>query len=225
MQIGLLALFIKVKEVYNDTYMELKLAKKEVALFRKLNTPKKIQDYINSLGKKPTGKNEHIVRSPRLVISTGKASCIEGALLAHVIFTYHKRKSYLLDLRVGKNNNKDVDHVITIFKDDGYFGAISKTRHAVLRYREPIYTSVRELVMSYFHEYFTNDGKKTLRSYSKPFDVIGKFGTDWITSDEDRYEIAVALDDLPHTNILTIKMERGLRRADKIEIKAGKLTE
>jgi hypothetical protein len=224
-QIGRLALFFKANGVYNHMYMELKLAKKEVALFRKLNTPSKIQDYINSLGKKPDGKNESIIRSPRLAITTKTASCIEGALLAHAVFKYNKIKSHLVDLRVGKNNNNDVDHVVTIFEVDRHFGAISKTRHAVLRYREPLYKSVRELAISYFHEYFTNDGKKTLRSYSAPFDVVKKFGTGWITSNEDLYEIASELDDSPHTTILTKKMERSLRLADKIEIIAGKLTE
>jgi hypothetical protein len=123
---------------------------------------------------------------------------------------------------VGKNNNADVDHVVTLFKKDGYYGAISKTRHAVLRYREPIYKTVRELALSYFHEYFTNDGRKTLRSFSAPFKISS---TDWITSNEDIYEIASALDDSPHEKILNKKTERNLRPADKIEIKAGKLTE
>ena len=198
------------------------LTKEEEKLFRSLNTPKKIQDFINTLGKKIENRKEFIIRSPRIVLRTKRASCIEGALLAYAISLFHGNKPALLDLKVGKNNDKDVDHVVTLFKIDGHFGAFSKTRHAVLRYREPVYKSVRELAMSYFHEYFTDDGRKTLRSFSAPFKIPG---TDWVTSEEDLYEIAVALDESPHTKILNKKMERSLRLADKIEIRAGKIIE
>lgn len=198
----------------------------EQKLFRSLNTPKKIQDFINTLGKKPETHNEHIVRSPRIVLQTMTANCMEGALLAAALFNYHGGKPLLLDLKVGKRNNNDVDHVVALFESDGYFGAISKTSHAVLRYREPVYKTLRELALSYFHEYFTNsDGRKTLRSFSKPFDVQKRFGTRWITTEHDIFEIAVALDESPHLEILTKKMERGLRPADPIEIEAGRLVE
>jgi hypothetical protein len=207
------------------TSMEM-LSVEEKKLFQTLNSPKKIQDFINTLGKKPEIKNGHIVRSPRYVLQTMTANCMEGALLAAAIQLYYREKPLLLDLKVGKNNNKDVDHVVALFEKDGYFGAISKTSHAVLRYREPIYKTLRELVLSYFHEYFTNDdGKKTLRSFSKPFDVQKRFGTRWITTEHDIFEIAVALDESPHFEILTKAMERNLRPADPIEIKAGKLIE
>ncbi len=131
----------------------------------------------------------------------------------------------MLDLKVGKRNTKDEDHVVALFSAHGRYGAISKTSHAVLRYREPVYKTIRELAMSYFHEYFTDDGKKTLRSFSKPFDIEKHFGTDWIDSAEDLYEIAVALDEHPHEDILSPKMAKGLRLADPIEIKAGKIVE
>lgn len=202
------------------------LTKEEEKLFRILNNPKKIQDFLNTLGKKPEAKKEHIVRSPRIVLETRTANCMEGALLACAILQFHGTRPLLLDLKVAENNNKDVDHVVALFEIDGHYGAISRTSHAVLRYREPIYKTLRELVLSYFHEYFTNsDGKKTLRSYSKPFDVQKRFGARWITTEHDIFEIAVALDDSPHLEILTKAMERNLRRADPIEIEAGKLTE
>ncbi len=202
------------------------LTPEEEKLFRSLNTSKKIQDFINTLGKKPEGKKERIVRSPRVVLSTHTANCMEGALLAAAIFLYHGGKAYLLDLKVDEKNNNDVDHVVALFEKDRHYGAISKTSHAVLRYREPVYKTLRELALSYFHEYFTNrDGKKTLRSFSKPFDVKKRFGTRWITTEHDIFEIAVALDDSPHVEILTKEMERNLRLADPIEIEAGLLLE
>ena len=196
----------------------------EKKLFQKLTNPKKIQDFINTL-KKRTDFSGHIVRSPRITLAAGDATCIEGALVAAYALMRLGEKPLLLDLKVGARNENDVDHVVALFKKDGYWGAISKTSHAVLRYREPIYKSIRELALSYFHEYFTDDGKKTLRSFSEPFDVRKHFGTAWAENDEDLFEIAVAIDESPHTMILTPNMERNLRRADSIEISAGKLTD
>jgi hypothetical protein len=118
----------------------------------------------------------------------------------------------------------DLDHVVTLFRKDGYWGAVSKTNHAVLRYREPVYKNIRELVMSYFHEYFLFDGRKTLRAFSKPFD-LSKHGTSWITTEENLATLAHLLDTSPHTKILSPKQIRNLRKADKIEIKAGKIVE
>jgi len=197
------------------------LTREEEKLFRSLNSPAKIQDFLNTLTMR-ADEREPIVRSPRVVVQKKAASCIEGALFAYAVLHHHKRKAYLLDLRVDPHA-RDVDHVVCLFKQDGLWGAISKTSHAVLRYREPVYKTPRELAMSYFHEYFTDDGHKTLRSFSKPFQIEAVAQKDWITTHEDLYEIAAALDAHPHIEILTKKQVRSLRPADILERKAGKL--
>ncbi len=166
-----------------------------------------------------------IIRSPIEAIKINQASCIEGALIASAIFSFNKKENFLLDLRIDKKNDNDTDHVVTLFKKDGFWGAISKTNHGVLRYREPIYKSVRELTMSYFHEYFTNDGKKNLRSFSKPFNVSKRIKAHWVDSCDDLYEIACELDNSPHIAFLKPTQVRKLRLADKIEIETGKILE
>lgn len=192
--------------------------KEEIKLFKNLNTPAKVQDYLNSLKHNP----KDTWHSPRQVIKTKKAYCIEGAILAASIFQFHKQKPLLLDIR-GKS--PDVDHVLALFKQNGYWGAVSKTNHAVLRYREPIYKSIRELVLSYFHEYFLDNGKKTLRDYSLPVN-LNKFNKkNWQTSQEDLGYIAEYIDDVKHYKILKPWQIKNLRKADKIEIQAGKLLE
>ena len=190
----------------------------------RLTNPKKIQDFLNGFTKK-SASEECIVRSPKVVLESGTANCMEGALLACAALLLDGEQALLLDLKVGVRNHNDVDHVVALFKRNGCYGAISRTSHAVLRYREPVYATVRELALSYFHEYFTDDGRKTLRSFSDPFDVVKAFGTEWIESDDDLYLMAVALDDSPHHDILTPDMMRNLRPADDIEIRAGKIVE
>ena len=154
-------------------------------------------------------------------LKTKKAHCFEGALLAAAALWIQGQKPLLLDL-VAKE--PDDDHVVALFKKGNKCGAISKTNHSVLRYRDPIYASVRELAMSYFNEYFLKDGKKTMRSFSKPFNLT-RYGTTWLTSEEDLFEIAYDLDNSPHTKILTGANEKILRKADPIEIETGEVVE
>ncbi len=190
----------------------------EKKLFKRLNSPAKIQDYLNTLkhNKKDTWC------SPRSVIQNGEAYCFEGAVLAAAILEFHGHKPLLLDIR-GTDN--DFDHVVAPYKQKGYWGAISKTNHAVLRYREPVYKTLRELVLSYFHEYFLDTGIKTMRDYSVPVN-LHRFNKDnWQTTQNNLEHIAEYIDTVKHFRILQSWQIRNLRKADPIEITAGKLLE
>lgn len=195
--------------------------KKEMKVFRRLNNPKKIQDFLNKIpiNFEPEGDT---CFSPRKVLQKWRCHCIEGALLASVALRFHGHKPLVIDLKTTKD---DFEHVIAVFKQHGKWGAISKTNHAVLRYREPVYNSIRELVMSYFHEYFDNKGRKTLRSYSLPVDLSRFDKRGWMTSSENLWYIDSYLDKVKHFKIMNRKQISGLRKADKIEIKAGKIIE
>ena len=121
--------------------------------------------------------------SPRRALREGKMHCFEGALLAATALWLRGEGPLLLDLKT----KDDFDHVVALYKKNDRWGAISKTNHATLRFRDPVYRTVRELAVSYFHEYFDNkSGKKTLRSYSRPLD-LRTFGTNWITTEKDLY--------------------------------------
>ena len=143
----------------------MQFTKKEIALIKKLNTPAKVQDYLNSLSFNFEEKGETL-KSPIRVLREKNAHCLEGAILGAYILSLHGQKPCILHLKTTKN---DFDHVIALFQKQGFWGALSKTNHNVLRYREPVYKNIRELVMSYFHEYFLDNGKKTLRQYSAFF--------------------------------------------------------
>ena len=194
----------------------------EIKLFGKLNSPQKIQDYLNSVSFN-FEKNGEMCMSPRRVIESQKAHCMEGAMFASAVLEFHGNKPWLLDLRVGKGS-KDFDHVIAVFKKFGCYGAISKTNHAVLHYREPVYKTVRELSLSFFHEYFLHTGEKTLREYSDLFD-LSKLKINWRTADKNLFEIPKLLDKIKHHRFLSKEQMKNLRKADLIEIKVGKLTE
>lgn len=197
------------------------LSKKELALLRRLSTPQKIQSYLESL---PFNfeKNGETLRSPRKVLKARRAHCLEGAMLAATALWLQGEKPLLLDL---KTHKKDQEHVVALFKKNGYWGAISKTNHAVLRYRDPIYESVRELALSYFHEYFLNsNGQKTLESYSTPFD-LSTLGDAWVTDEGDLWHVSKRLDRVRHFPVVPKKNRRFLRPASQVERTAGKITE
>lgn len=193
----------------------------ELKILRHLHTPQKIQDFLNRNLKMNFEPQGDTLMSPRRVLREKKAHCLEGAFLAAAALWIHGHEPLLLDLTATKD---DFDHVVALFKQHGRWGAISKTNHAVLRYREPVYRTYGELAMSYFHEYFMHDGKKTMRTYSKPFN-LKKFGHAWMTSEEDLWDMGDALDVSPHIQVATPQMMRTFRNADPIEIEAGKLLE
>lgn len=198
-----------------------KFNKTESALLKRLDTPAKIQDFLNRL---PFNfeKSGETCYSPRMVLKHKTAHCMEGAMFAAAALRGRGFPPLVVDLRATRH---DFDHVVAVFQINRRWGAISKTNHAVLRFREPVYRDIRELVMSYFHEYFLDNGRKTLREYSEPFDLSRFDGRDWMTSKKHLFFIPVALDRAKHRKILTPKQIQNLRPADRIEIEAGKITE
>ena len=197
------------------------LTPEELAIFKELTTPHKIQDYLDTIPANLSKRGDTCF-SPRMVLEKGRAHCIEGALVAATALWMHGERPLLLDLKALET---DYDHVVCLYKKNGYWGAISKTNHPVLRFRDPIYRSPRELALSYFHEYtILKTGEKTLRSYSRPFS-LKKFGTAWITSEKHLWDIALALDDIQHFPIIPRGNEKHIRSWTPIEIRAGLLSE
>lgn len=188
----------------------------EQKLFERLNSPIKIQDYLDTLPNNFNLKGDTYM-SPRRTIKAQTSHCAEGALLAAAVLAFHGEKPLLMDLRA-VSLAVDVDHVVALFKRNGYWGAISKTNYPVLRYRDPIYPDIRSLALSYFHEYFLDSGRKTLGEYSAPFDLSKYAPEEWIVAEEDLDEIMSDLDTSRHFPLVPKKNRKLLRLASKIEI-------
>ncbi len=193
------------------------LTSDEYRLLRALKRPQDVQDFLEML---PFNfcREEDTCFSPRTVLERGTAHCMEGAMLAALALRLHGRPPLLLDLTAAAH---DFDHVVALFQEHGRWGAISKTNHGVLRYREPIYRDVRELAISYFHEYFDSTGQKTLRSFAGPINLSRFDRRGWMTASDDVWYIPEYLADVRHTPLLTPLQRRQLRTADPVEIRAG----
>jgi hypothetical protein len=205
------------------------LTTQELQLIKKLKTPALIQDYLNSLTFNKELDGVHTIRSPFKSIRTKTAHCFEGALLGAYLLSCIGYKPLILTLiasrsKTGKKGTHDSDHCIAPFKINGYWGALSKTNHAVLRYRDPVYKSLRELVMSYFHEYFYNDtGIKTLRYYTDTLN-LNQFDDEWKNSEEDLWGIDETIDAMTLHDIVPRQLVGKLRKADSVERLAGAIT-
>lgn len=206
-------------------YMKSQLPETMRRIYVRLNTPAKVQDFLNELPANFESDGETYM-SPLRTIREGRAHCMEGAMLAASALRFHGYEPLLMDLRVAR---PDQDHVVALFRErrtGGAWGAISKTNHAVLRYREPIYRTLRELALSYFHEYFDNaTGKKNLREYSLPVNLTRFDALEWQTTEQDLWDVVEAVDSARHYPLLTKAQVQQLRLAEDIEVAAGKIME
>jgi hypothetical protein len=195
------------------------LTSAERRLFARLDTPHKIQDFLDRLpvNFEPDGDT---VMSPRRMLKAKVAHCAEAALFAAAVMMFHRKPVWLVDLRARPS---DHDHVIAVFREHGRFGAISKTNHSILRWRDPIYKSVRELAVSYAHEYCLPSGAKSLLAFSRPFSLARYAPQRWVTAEDDLHWLMDDLDNSPHEDVAPKRAKQ--RRSSKIEIAAQGMIE
>lgn len=207
---------MKKRRVASREYLD--LTKAEFAILRRLNTPEKIQAYIDSIPQNFEIGGETCL-SVREALKQRRALCIEGAMIAAAALWVHGEPPLLMDLKA----MRDYDHIVTLFRRNGYWGAMSKTNHPVLRWRDPVYRSLRELAMSYFHEYSNKRNQKSLRSYSVAFDMRRLDPKTWVTQKKSCWDVGWALDEARHYPLITKKQAKLLRLRDPLEREAEKL--
>ena len=200
---------------------KLGLSRGEFAALRRLSTPQKIQAFLNATPINHELDGETML-SVREVLRQRRAHCIEGALVAACALWIHGEPPLVMHLDC---DPCDYPHVIAVFRRQRAWGALSKTNGTALRYRDPVYRSLRELAMSYFHEYFDKSGRKTLRSYSSLFDLRRLDPALWVTNGKACLETHARLVALRHYALITKRQERLLTRRDPFERKAAALLE
>lgn len=189
--------------------------------FARLDTPQKIQTFLDRVPANFCLAGDTAM-SPRTMLKARLAHCAEGAVFAVAALIYHGKPAWLVDMRARPT---DQDHIITLFKVRGLWGAISKTNHAILRWRDPIYKSPRELMMSYAHEYTLASGQKSLLEYSKPISLTRYAPQRWATLPEDLDWLLIELDTAPHIPLAPKHAMRKLRRVTPIELQAQSIVE
>ncbi|HAY38797.1 MAG TPA: hypothetical protein DCY53_05285 [Desulfobacteraceae bacterium] len=180
----------------------------------KLNSPNKIQAFLDAI----PYSSESIYRCPLQVLRDRVANCFDGALFAAAALRQIGFPPLILDMIP---DSRDDDHVLALYKQDGHWGAIAKSNFVGLRFREPIHRNLRELVLSYFDQYYNIKREKTLRGYTLPLNLKTFDKFDWMVSDKSMKRIAQRLDEIRRFFLLTPKMIAGLSTVDERLYRAG----
>ncbi len=185
----------------------------ERTILRTLTAPIKIQQFLDNI----PYSAESRYRCPRSVLKDRTAHCFDGAVFAAAMLRRLGYPPLIVDMQAVR----DDDHVIAIFKKNGCLGAVAKSNFAGLRYREPVYKNLRELVMSYFEPFFNLNKERSLRQFTVPLNLLRYDKKYWEIFDEPMEEIGLKLSDIPVTKIMTPAQMRALNNVDERTYKAG----
>lgn len=190
------------------------LTRGEAAALRRLSPPWRIQRFLDELAYDVPGAG---CRSPRRVLRERAVQCMDGALFAAAALRLQGHPPLILDLE----GEQDTDHVLAVFRSHGCWGAIARSNYSGLRFREPVFRGIRDLVLSYVESYFNLRREKTLRRYSRPVGLARFDRRGWMTSEEDLWYVAQYLVGIRHYRLHSLATERGLATVDRRMFGAG----
>jgi hypothetical protein len=189
------------------------LSAADLRTLRALKTPARIQKFIDAL----EYQYADTAGSPARVLRERKGHCMEGALVAAAALRVNGHPPLLMDLE----GVRDDDHVVALYREHGLWGGVAKSNFAGLRFRAPVYRTLRELAMSYFEHYYNLRGERTLRSYSVPVSLMRLDRRNWMTAEEDVWCVPELLIDARHYPLFPDKVARALPRLDRRSFEAG----
>jgi len=188
----------------------------ERKLLSRLNTPARIQTFLDTL----EYSVEDVYRCPLRVFRERMGHCFDGAVFAAAALSCIGYPPLILDMLP---NDRDDDHILALYKSDGYWGALAQSNFSGLRFREPIFRNLRELMLSYFEPFFNIAREKTLRGYTRPMNLNAFNGLHWTIEDKAMDQIALKLNEIQRTLLITNPMIDGLSRVDERSYDAGLL--
>ena len=189
------------------------LSAQDLRTLRGLKTPARIQQFIDAL----PYQYANTAWSPQRVLRERKGHCLEGALLAAAALRLNGRPPLLMDLEAVQ----DDDHVVAIYRERGLWGGVAKSNFAGLRFRAPIYRTLRELALSYFEHYYNLRGERTLRAFSRPVNLARLDSRNWMTAEKNVWCVPEFLIAARHYPLFPDKVALALPRLDRRSFEAG----
>jgi hypothetical protein len=191
------------------------LSAQERDLIAGLDSPVKIQAFLDEL----PYSADPFYRCPLRVLRDRVAHCYDGAVFAAALL---RRLGHLPRI-VNLFAERDDEHLLAVYKQARAYGAVAQSNFVGLRLREPVYRTLRELVMSYFEDYYNVEHEKTLRSYTRPLNLAAFDRLQWMTRDDAMNVIAERLDKLRRIPLLDERMAANLSLMDELSYQAGML--
>lgn len=197
--------------------LDQQLSEEEQQILNCLNSPLDIQSFLDTV-QYPAGD---LNRSPVRVMHDRQAHCLDGGLFAALALWRLGNQPRIVDIL--PEPGTDDDHVLAIYQVDGCYGAVAKSNYVGLRFREPVYRSLRELVMSYFEAYYSFDGFRTLRYYTLPLNLTAYAKLNWMWDDAGVDAIERRLGKMKHFPLLSSRQIAQLTPVDRRSYEAGML--
>src|SRR5437762_13842647 len=176
--------------------------------------PARLQRFLDDLDYDVAGR---ACRSPRRVLREGRVQCLDSAIFGAAALRIHGQPPLVLDLEA----DYDDDHVIAVYRSHGAWGAVGRSNFSGLRFREPVFRTVRDLALSYVESYFNLRREKTLRRYSRPVSLARFDARRWMTAQDDLWYVAEHLVTVRHYRLLPAAQERALAAVDARTFAAG----
>lgn len=180
--------------------------KAERSLVDRLRTPRAVQRWLRSL---PYNweKGGETLRSFRSVVRLGTAHCLEASLAAAVVLEQHGFPPLLLSFE----SEDKLDHVLFVFRQDGRWGSVARSRDSGLHGRKPVFRSPRQLAASYRDAYVDLTGRVTGYAVAD-LRELGDY--DWRLSPRNVWKVEKWLVDYPHRKLPTpeARYQRALAR-------------
>jgi hypothetical protein len=185
----------------------------EIDFFMTLDTPAKVQDYLDTIPMNHEVQDETFLSAVE-TLRQNHGHCVEGAMLGAYILSLHGHPPYIMDMCA----HDDDSHNVIPFRVDGKWGCLSISNHSSLRYRNPVYRTLRELMMSYFDDYMNGKGQRSLHAYSMPMNLSVVFGPNWATRRGEVWEVGLFADQMPNYELVKVKDLQKIRPADDMMI-------
>jgi hypothetical protein len=161
---------------------------------------------------------EETYRSPLQVLHEETAHCYDGAVFAAAALRLIGYPPLIVNMFP---NTRDDEHLVAVFRRHAAWGAVGKSNFVGLRFREPVYRTLRELMMSYFEQYYNIAREKTMRSYTRPLHLSSFDQYFWMTDPAAMDLIAERLSCMRQYPVLSRTMVRGLEPVDVRSYNAG----
>ena len=182
---------------------------RERTLIRRLNTPSKVQRWLNRL-RYNTETGGETQRSFRPVVRSRKAHCMEAAMFAAVVLEQHGYPPLVMSLE----SQDWLDHVIFVYREKTGWGSVARSRDPGLHGRKPRFRSLRALAKSYYDPYVDYTGR--VKGYGVANLAQSLPNYDWRLTTRNVWKVEQMLIDLPHRKIKTsIRRYRALLRRYK----------
>ena len=184
------------------------LTPRETAFLERLSPPWRIQRFLDACSYDVKGAG---CRSPRRVLRERRVQCMDGALFAAAALRVQGYPPLIVDLE----GIQDDDHVLAVFRRRGLWGAVARSNYSGLRFREPVHATLRGLALSYFEWYHNLRREKTLRRFSRPVNLARFDRRNWMTAEDDLWDIPEYLVDVKHEPLVGAALVAELGTVDR----------